>query len=92
MLAHGLFVVAQQVRHVGDWHAALQKNSREGVPETMRRRRFLELARQLEHLSDFSSPHVGDGFEPIRMPHDKRTHTAPLGARSMRRSRSQSGM
>jgi len=31
VLSHGLFVVAEKIRHIRHGDAALQKNSREGV-------------------------------------------------------------
>src|SRR5271154_3646434 len=52
------------------------------MSETVRRRRFLERACEFERLADFPPPHIGDGFKPIGLTHDKGTETAPLRARS----------
>jgi hypothetical protein len=35
VLTNGLFIVAEQIGNIGDRHAALQQDSRKGVPETV---------------------------------------------------------
>lgn len=48
VLAHGLLVVAEQVGNIRDRHTSLKENACEGVPQSMRRRRFIEGFRGLE--------------------------------------------
>jgi len=79
MLAHGFFVIAQQVGDVGDRYASLQQDSRESMAEAMRRGGLLKLAGEFKNLVNLFSPQGGHGFEPVGSTHDKRARSAPFG-------------
>ena len=81
VLAHGFLVVSEQVGDVRDGHAALQEYPCEGMPESVRRRGFLERSRDVEHLRESSSPDVGDGLKAVGSRDDERSVTVLLRSR-----------
>ena len=61
MFPDDLLCIAQQLRHVAHGHAgALQKNSCESMPETVRRRLVFPRAAQIPEFIQLAPPQIGD--------------------------------
>src|SRR5262245_50954419 len=75
VLTDGLLVIPQQVGDIGNRHALLQQNPREGMAETMRCGWLVERPRHVKHFGDPSAPNVRNSLEPLGSSSDERRIT-----------------